>query len=233
MLNDYKFNYLTGSYRFTVVCATFTPSSCTCRWWSFLITGSHAFSMGEWQSSLCRTDGAESINQGRALNEAVIWFSPHLLKKFEGGQEMRGWGCYRRRKVSLSVKCRRSAMVLSPVAKHLWGPCLSPVLLLCLAQVTAASFRPPVFVQGGKKERWSRIQKQNSCNWKVFGVQPCNAALRGMRDVKEWVQVLLTEAHWRSVSALICVAGLCWVVLGGVAGSVLNPLKHLNYVVKL
>lgn len=70
--------------------------------------------MGEWQSSLCRTDGAESINQGRALNEAVIWFSPHLLKKFEGGQ-----GCYRRRKVSLSVKCRRSAMVLSPVAKHL------------------------------------------------------------------------------------------------------------------
>lgn len=73
MLNDYKFNYLTGNDRFRVVCATFNALPCTCRWWLFLITGSHAFVMGDWQCLLCRADGAESINQGCALNEAVSY----------------------------------------------------------------------------------------------------------------------------------------------------------------
>lgn len=49
----------------------------------------------------------------------AIWFSPHLLKKFEGGQEMRDWGCYRKRKGCLLVKCTCSAMACSPVAKQL------------------------------------------------------------------------------------------------------------------
>jgi len=99
MLNDCKFNYLTGNYRFTVVCVIFDASPCTCRWWLFLIIGSHAFSMGERQCLLCRADGAQSINQGSALNEAVSYVVLTLFA--EEGWRWAGherWGLLREQK---------------------------------------------------------------------------------------------------------------------------------------